>query len=93
MFNHKALATSNNEPKKLTLKNQKGINPDFSTKSVPAKYCASNQGNFLKGIENKTIRMWGFRKMHTLFTYVLFLVTHPTKQLSIPLNKLPYRRK
>ena len=34
------------------------------------------KGNLLKGIANKTVRTQGFRKLHPLFTYVLFSVTH-----------------
>ena len=36
----------------------------------------SEQGNLLKGIANKTIRRQGFRRLHTLFIYVLFSVKH-----------------
>ena len=35
----------------------------------------SDQGNLLKGIDNKTVRTYGFRRLHPLFTYVLFSVT------------------
>ena len=33
------------------------------------------QGNLSKGNDNKTVRRLGFRRLHHLFTYVLFSVT------------------
>ena len=34
------------------------------------------QGNLLKGIDRKTVRTLGFRRLHPLLTYVFFSVTH-----------------
>ena len=34
------------------------------------------QGNLLKGIDNKTVRRLGFRRLPPMFTYVLFSITH-----------------
>ena len=38
------------------------------------------QGNLLKGIDNKTVRRQGFKRLPTLFTYILFSVTHFYKE-------------
>ena len=35
----------------------------------------NNQGNLLKGIDNKTVRMLGLEPIKRVFTYVLFSVT------------------
>ena len=35
-----------------------------------------DQGDLLKGIDNKSVRKWGISRLHPLFTYVLFSVTH-----------------
>jgi hypothetical protein len=34
-----------------------------------------NQGNSLRGINNKTVRREGFRRLHPLFTYLLNSIT------------------
>ena len=36
----------------------------------------NNQGNLLKGIDNKTVRMLGLEPIKRVFTYVLFSVAH-----------------
>ena len=34
------------------------------------------QGNLLRGIDKKTVRREGIKRLHPLFTYVFFSVTH-----------------
>ena len=41
--------------------------------------CVPNEGNFLKGIFNKTVMGYGFTRLHPLSTYFLLLVTHRAK--------------
>ena len=35
-----------------------------------------DQGNLLKGIDNKTVKNYGFRRLHPLFKYNLFSLKH-----------------
>ena len=42
--------------------------------NAPRRYIKSQyQGNWLKGIDNKTIRIYVFNRLHPLFTYILIL--------------------
>ena len=40
-----------------------------------ASLAAPNNGNLLKGIDNKTVKRQGFRRLHSLFAKFLFSVT------------------
>ena len=47
----------------------------FNNSVVGTASASFGQGNLLKGIDNKNITKWGYRRLHPLNTYVSFSVT------------------
>ena len=52
------------------------VTTSFSSQNLASSFSSQNLGNLLKDIDNKTVRSLGFLRLHPLFTYVLFSVTH-----------------
>ena len=80
-FLHPPNETQGEQPHQLTgngKNNGQQLPPDISSgHKILAGADRSNQGNLLKGIDKKNVRRYGFGRLHPLFTYVLFSVTHP----------------
>ena len=51
----------------------------FNNSLVGTASASFGQGNLLKGIDNKNVTKWEFRRLHPLFIYVFFSNTFFTR--------------